>query len=116
MAGSIEVKRDVRWSAASWLFDWVVRTLAEAVRPSDTAAVLDEIVDENLGWLGLADLSVPDGALLREVICRSLLDSAEKELPADLAGRDGVLSGLRELVELSCGRPEPPEPAHYASS
>jgi hypothetical protein len=112
MAGTIEVTRGVRWSGASWLFAWVVRTLADAVRPSNTAGVLDEIVDENLGWLGLDDLPVPNGTALRGVICRSLLDIAEKELPTNLVGRDDVLSGLRELVELSHDHPEPPTSPH----
>ncbi len=88
---------------ASWLFDWVVRTLADVVRGSATATLLYQIVDENLGWLALEDLPVADSAVLRDAIYRSLLDRAEGELPADLAGRDGVLSSLRELVELSSG-------------
>jgi len=102
MAGTIEIQRDVRWSAASWLFDWVVQRLAGVLPGGDTVAQLNEIVTEHLGWLALDDLPVADREVLRNSLCRDLLAQAERELPADLAGRERVLERLRELAQQSC--------------
>jgi hypothetical protein len=110
MAGTIEIERNVRWSAASWLFDWVVQSLAAVLPGSEAAARLNEIVDEHLGWLALDDLPLADRVVLRDSMCRDLLDHAERQLPANLAGRERVLDSLKELVQLSCRSLESNEP------
>src|SRR3954447_4526141 len=46
MAGTIEISSVSRWSAASWLFDWVLRSIAATTNDPKLAAELLEIVEE----------------------------------------------------------------------
>jgi len=68
MAGTIEVGPDSRWSAASWLFDWVLRSIALEVNDAELAGELVGIVDENIGWLSLDELSQTQQKAVRAVI------------------------------------------------
>jgi hypothetical protein len=99
--GTIEVQRNVRWSCAGWLFRWVLETLAAVVPASETSAKLREVIDENLGWLALDDLPLPERTKLRESIYSDLLAQAEDYLPADYEGREGALNLVRELAQLA---------------
>jgi hypothetical protein len=102
MAGTIEVRSEVRWSAASWLFDWVLNDLIATVRHAATVRKLQEILQMNLGWLGVKDLPEAGHSEVLEAICRSVLHHASRELPASLPNRDGVLGHLQELADLAC--------------
>ncbi len=59
MAGTIKVQQDVLWSTSSWMFGFVIRSIAADVTDPDLAAELLEIDAENIGWLSLPDL--PEG-------------------------------------------------------
>lgn len=107
MAGTIEVTRGVRWSAASWLFDWVLNDLSATVQDAATVQKLQEIVRVNLGWLGIEDLPEAGRAEVLGALCRSLVDYSDRGLPADLPNRDDVLSHLQELADLACASSTP---------
>ena len=61
-----------------------------------------EAAEENLGWFSLQDRPPEQRDQILAVLCRSLLPAAERELPADLPNREGVLTHLRALVDLCC--------------
>jgi hypothetical protein len=102
MAGTIEVKPETRWSAASWLFDWVLNDLSATVQDVATAQRLQEIVRVNLGWLGVGDLPEAGRSEVLEALCRSLVDHGNRKLPAGLPNREEVLGYLRGLAGLAC--------------
>lgn len=98
MAGMIEISSDTEWVAANWLFDWVVRLLADRVHDEQTKLELAEIVDAHLGWLGLDDRGPTVRAELEEVVRSQLLPSAEQLLPSDMPSREAVIDRIRDLV------------------
>jgi hypothetical protein len=100
MAGTIEVGDGVRWSAASWMFDWVVEFLADNVAEPALGEGLREIVDENLGWLGLPDFGEEAEVELRTLLRRRLIDEADRTFSSTMANRQEALDHLRELVGL----------------
>lgn len=105
MAGAIVALQGDRWTASSWLFDWVVTVLATKVKDVELAAELRGVVAENLGWLALADFSAGHRAEIFRAIRESLLPTAERELPLDLQNREEVLQHLRLLVISLEGHP-----------
>lgn len=107
MAGTIEVRPDVRWNASSWLFDWVLNDLSATVQDAVTVLRIQEIVRENLGWLSVKDLSEAGGAKVLAALCRALVDHSDRGLPADLPNREEVLSHLQELADLACDSSKP---------
>ena len=98
MAGMIEISSDTEWVAANWLFDWVVRFLAERVHDEQTKSDLVEIVDAHLGWLGLDDRGPSIRAELEEIVRSQLVPGAEQLLPTDMPSRDAVVDRIRDLV------------------
>jgi len=87
MAGTISLGPATRWSVAGWLFDWTVEFLAQRVVEPELRASLQEIVDENLGWLGLGDFG-PD----REREMRGLLRD-------NVVVFEGKISSLRRFKD-----------------
>lgn len=100
MSGTISFSSDVRWSAASWLFDWVLRTLARDTQDTELSASLTGLVDENIGWFSLDELTPDQQAEVRRIIRDSLLGTAEREFPDAMLGRAAALSLLRGLANL----------------
>jgi hypothetical protein len=86
MAGTIECRAGVRWSAASWLFDWVLRELAAQVSNAELAGQLIGIADENLGWLDLRELPADQRAELERVFRSGELQRSARVLPHGGAG------------------------------
>ena len=104
MAGTIAVSPEHRWSSASWLFDWVLRTAAEQAADPELTARLTEIVDNNLGWLGLDELPDRQRQAFTTVLPR-LPDLADQRLPPDLPSRGGTVEYLRTLSRLAAALP-----------
>jgi hypothetical protein len=98
MAGTIELSPDSRWSAASWLFEWVLNTLTRNIGDRDLAAALTEIVDENLGWFSVERLPDRTKAEVESFIRDRLIAKALQELPTDLLSNPKILEHLNELV------------------
>ncbi|WP_155375235.1 hypothetical protein [Catellatospora vulcania] len=101
MSGTIAVAPDKRWSAAGWLFDWTVEALADDLDDDAAAADLREIVEDNLGWLGLDDLSPAARAEVLRRIKTDLVDRADRELPPTVPNRSEALDLLRDLSRLA---------------
>jgi len=98
MAGTIVSVRGEQWSAASWLFDWVLTTIANKITDAELSGELRGVVDENLGWLSLADFSGNQRTQILEALRSSVLPTAESELPEDLPHREEVVAHVRSLV------------------
>ena len=101
----VEVTCQTRWTAASWLFDWVLNGIAGCLETSELASSVNLIVQENLGWLSLEQLSPEDGERVVQIIKNRLLEAARRELSADVPNRAGVIEHLQRLVELVDERP-----------
>lgn len=101
MSGTIVVSPDARWSAAGWLFDWAVRFIAQQVGDPDVSANLQEVIDENLGWVDLTALPADARRTVVEKLKNELVPVAEAHLPATLPERQRVLDHLRDLSELA---------------
>ncbi|WP_406051550.1 hypothetical protein [Kribbella sp. NBC_00889] len=102
MAGSMKVDGKL-WTAASWLFRWVVSSVADnAGLDPDGQATLREIVDENLGWLSIDDLEPARRSIVRDWISERLVADADARLPVDLeADRGATLTHLGELARMT---------------
>ncbi len=98
MSGTVEVSAGTRWSAASWLFDWVLMSTASMTSDPKLATQLSEIVEENLGWVSLSDLASAQRDEFRRVVSGDLLMKAHGDLPADLTERAVVLELIGALA------------------
>lgn len=101
MAGTVKSPEGQLWTAASWLFDWVVREVASELSDRELAARLQDIADNNLGWLGLAEFTDEQTKQILEVIRSSLLPAAQRGLPQEIKDRDRALEHIQTLVDLS---------------
>ena len=101
MAGLIYVENARTWSAAGWLFDWVLTVVADELGDDRVAPRLREIVSANLGTLNLTQFAPPDQALIAGVICASVLPKAHNK---DFVGVDKamVMKHLDELITVMC--------------
>jgi hypothetical protein len=100
MSGTISLSSDARWSAASWLFDWVLRTLARNIKDAELSAFFTGLIGENIGWLSFDELTPHQQAEVRLAIRDSLIGTAEREFPEAMAGREGALGLLRDLANV----------------
>jgi hypothetical protein len=107
VSGDISFSAKVCWSAASWLFDWVLRDIANGTHDAELAGHLNGIVGENLGWFGLDDITPSQRREVHRVIAERLVSDADREFPADMPGRQGALGLLKDLVAMASGAPEP---------
>jgi hypothetical protein len=101
MSGTIALSPTVRWSAASWLFDWVLNSLAEAADDTELAAELAGVVGENIGWFGVNDLADEQAVAVLRILRAGLRTKAERGFPATMPGREAALQHLDELSHLA---------------
>jgi hypothetical protein len=101
MAGDIEFGPGRTWSAASWLFDWVVATIASKIEDVELAAELKGIVGENLGYLPLMEFPYSQRMQLVGVLRSGVLISEATPLPDSLVSGSNLLQVVQELVELA---------------
>jgi hypothetical protein len=92
---------DQLWSAAGWLFDFVVAQVADSASSPALSSHLREIVDEHLGALALNDLSSDDRDEVLAALVHGLQDRAAAALPTELPSRDAVLAPIADLVALA---------------
>ena len=97
MAGMIEIAPGTNWAAAGWLFRWTVNHLADNATDPSVAEALRQTISENLTSVGIDDFGPAARAELASIL-RGIAVSAERELPADVPNRQGVLAHLRELA------------------
>jgi hypothetical protein len=101
MSGTIAVTPDLRWSAANWLFDWTLDFLAAQVDDEAAKGEIREIVDDNIGWLGVEDFPEGVRGQLLDALKNRLVPAADDGLPATVDNREDSLSLLGELSELA---------------
>ncbi|HEV7465620.1 MAG TPA: hypothetical protein VGP96_04935 [Candidatus Dormibacteraeota bacterium] len=106
MAGTIALSPDIRWSAAGWLFDWTLRFIAQQVGDPGVSATLQEVIDENLGWVDMTALPPEARRTVVRKLRDELVSAAEGQLPATLPGRQQVLDHVRELSQLARRLPD----------
>jgi hypothetical protein len=100
MAGLVDLGPQRRWSAATWLFDWVVNYIARTVDDPELSAQLRVIVDANLGWFGLDEVPPNLRDRVLTVLRDELVPAAQAELPPGMRARDEVIGNLRRLADL----------------
>lgn len=103
MSGTVAISPEVRWSATGWIFDWVVEYLADQVTDTEVTASLHEIVNENLGWLGLDDHGPAVKKELLTILRTQLVAHAEAKLPYTIPDRPSAIDVLRELADKAAG-------------
>jgi hypothetical protein len=108
MAGIIVVAPGAVWSTSSWMFRYVLKTIAAETSDPELAASLTEIRDENLPGLSLPDL--PDGqrAEVERIIRDRLVPRTERELPETTQNRAAIIDhvrGLSDMLASAAGRP-----------
>jgi hypothetical protein len=99
MAGTIAITPEDRWSAATWLFDWTVEFLADRVADPKLRDGLNEIVAENLGWLGLGDFGPDAEGEIRRLLSAELVSAAGIAFSETMPNRAGAINHLRDLAE-----------------
>ena len=99
MAGTIEISPESSWTAASWLFDWVLTRIANELDDLPAGAEVRLIVAENLGFLSVGALG-PSAVRVIADFARSgrLVDSAEAGMFAGVE-HASVVAHVRELSE-----------------
>lgn len=103
MAGIIELSPDATWSASSWMFRYVLRSIAAETTDKELAASLMEIHDENLPGLSLPDLPAAQRSEVERIIRDRLVARATQDLPPTAPNRDEVLGYVRGLAEVLAG-------------
>jgi hypothetical protein len=101
LAGTLSLSAERRWSAASWLFYWVLRELAQEAMDPDLTERINEVIDENLGWFSLEDLSEKQQMQTQHVLRDSLVDSANREFSDTMPGRKEAIDHLRDLAAMA---------------
>jgi hypothetical protein len=103
MAAVIEVGPDTVWSTSSWMFRYVLRSIAAETSDKELAASLMEIHDENLPGLSLPDLPEAQRSEVERVIRDRLVTRAERELPATTQNRAEIIDYVRGLADMLAG-------------
>jgi hypothetical protein len=90
---------DASWSGPSWLFDWIVDNIADVIDDPPLAAELKEVVEHNIGFIGVNDFPPSQWARVVDVIRNRIVPIAERDLRL-LPGfdREGALQQIRDLA------------------
>jgi hypothetical protein len=101
VAGIIEVAPDVTWSASSWMFRYVLRSIAAETTDPELTARLLEIHDENLAGLSLPDLPAAQRSEVERIIGDRLVARATRDFAATTPNRAEALDYVRGLAMLA---------------
>jgi hypothetical protein len=105
MAGMIKVRPGELWSTSGWMFDFVMRSIAADATDPRLKESLAAIEENNFGWLSLPDLPETQRTEVERVIRDHLVARAERDLPADMPERAGVVDYIRGLADAIAGTP-----------
>lgn len=101
MAGLLIVSRtdDRAWSAATWMFDWVINLLADNINDEHAARELRVVSEANLGSVDLGDFDPHVRRTILDVLRTKLVPAAEQWLtPPD---KEAALDLIRELERMA---------------
>jgi hypothetical protein len=103
VAGIIEVAPDAVWSASSWMFRYVLRSIAAETTDQELAARLMEIHDENLPGLSLPDLPQAQRSEVERIIRDRLIGRATRDFPETAQNRAEAVDYVRGLAAVLAG-------------
>jgi hypothetical protein len=101
MTGTLSLSSDLRWSAASWLFDWVLGKIARDIKDVELSAAINGVVGENLGWFSLDELTEEQQSEIQQILRESVMTAADREFPDTMPGRKDALNHLTDLAAMS---------------
>jgi len=93
----VAISDHVDWTAATWLFDWIMDEVGAATDDPGLAAALREIVDNNIGFLSIQDLLPTHRAEFIRISKGGLSASANLQFRQDYPGRAQALRCLDEF-------------------
>lgn len=104
MAGLITVNKYKKWSAASWVFDHILRVSRRHL-PKEGSAKIVELIDNvvpGLDYLSLQDLSPAEMKIFREALEAGYPEvlSAGKESFGEPEFYPGFMQRFEELLEM----------------
>jgi hypothetical protein len=104
MGAIIRVGPDAVWGTSSWMFRYILKSIAAETSDQELVGWLMEIHDRNLPGLSLPDL--PDGqrSEVERIIRDRLVTRTEQELP--VTGQDPyqIVDHVRELADMLASR------------
>lgn len=100
MAAIVVFEPGVDWTASGGVFDWTLEYLIRHVSDPAAAERLQEIVDNNLGSLWLADFDEDARQEILDALSTGLVEEAEQELP-ETDHKKPTLENLQELAALA---------------
>ena len=101
MAGTIEIAEGAEWSAATWLYEWVLKIVSEQIGNPVLKQKFQDVIDSNVGWINFGDFSLSERAEIAEALHIALVPESDRQLPATVPNRNQVLDLLRELARLA---------------
>jgi len=101
MSGTIEVAEGAEWSAATWLYEWALKIVAEHAHTPNLARRLRDAIDSNFGWVKLSDYPPGERREVAEVLRTHLVSESEQRLPETVPNRDEVIRLLADLVDMA---------------
>ena len=108
MSGTVSVAPGARWSASSWLFDWVVECIADPIDDDGISVRLHTMVENNFGWLDFGDFEATDLDLLTGFIQERLGELAAQRLQVrEGYDRQEAVDHIESLVDLVRSRRNP---------
>ena len=99
MAGMIVVSDSADWTAATWLFDWVMNEVGAATTDPGLVATLREVVDGNIGFLSIPDLAPTHRADFVRIVKNGLSGKADLQFRQEYPGRSEALRYLDGLSD-----------------
>jgi hypothetical protein len=105
MAGLIKIDEDRSWSAATWVFDLILRRtrpLVTTPSASKIVKLIDQALIQGLEYLPLTELSATELSLFREAVEKAYVEieakgSSSFSEPSFYAG---FMDRFKELVEM----------------
>lgn len=101
MAGTIAITNTETWSVNSSAYHWVLDYLIEHVTNPDVKRQLQEIDDNNLGWVGLTDFAEPHRSEMLHMLADQIVPDAERRLFPGNPDREKSIDVFRELRDLA---------------
>lgn len=111
MAGTIKVRPGTLWHSSSWVFYFVLESIAADVGDAQLVERLREIDDQHLGFLSLPDLPGPQRAEVELTIRDRLIRRVEHDLP-ETEHKTEIVEYIRGLVDVLAGKPIDQVPGH----
>lgn len=101
MAGTIAITNTKVWSVNSSAYHWVLDYLIEHITDPDIKRQLQEIDENNLGWLDLGDFAEPHRSEILLMLTDQIVPDAERRIFPGKPDREKSIDVFRELQALA---------------